>query len=422
MTDVPLTGPDGRVLPPLRRDLRVLAYVGASSISHIGDIAWFVGLAWTAAHVAGPAGAGLVMGVGSVPRAAVLLIGGAYADRLDPRRTMVVANLARILVLVLALGVVQAGALSLGLLVAVAVLFGVGDAFYDPASGTMPRQLVRPEDLASVASMFQLGGRIATLAGAALGGVLVAAGGLRLGMIFDAASFVVIAAVLAAVLKPRFPLERSQGASIRADVVDAFRYLRRATDARTLTIAVCGLNVFVGPITAVGVALRTRAELWGAANLGLFEACIGLGAAAGALVAMRWRPGRPARAGLLVLVGQAAACAGVGFLPYAGVIACMLTIGVTAGLASAFLSGAFQRTIEASYLGRVGSMVMLSDQALMPLAMSGFGVLAGAASLVVACGVTGAGFAALVLWSASRPGLDDASLVGAPAAGASAPA
>ena len=51
-------------------------------------------------------------------------------------------------------------------------------------------------------------------------------------------------------------------------------------------------------------------------------------------------------------------------------------IGITAGLASALLSGAFQRTIEPSYLGRTGSMLMLSDDAFMPLAMTGFGALA----------------------------------------------
>ena len=84
----------------------------------------------------------------------------------------------------------------------------------------------------------------------------------------------------------------------------------------------------------------------------------------------------------------------------------MLVIGVTAGLASAFLSGAFQRTIEPAYLGRTGSMVMLSDQALMPLAMTGFGALAALTDLVTACAVVGPAFAALVLWSASRPGLD----------------
>jgi MFS family permease len=405
-TSVEPTVPD---LPPLRRDVRVHAWVAATFLSRVGDVAWFVALAWTAAHVSGPAGAGLVMGVGSVPRAAILLLGGAYADRLDARRSMVVANLARIAVLVVAIAVLEGGDPSMGLLVAVAGIFGLVDGFYDPASGTMPRQLVREDDLAPVASMFQLASRAATLVGAPLGGILVAAGGLRIVMVFDAASFMIIAAVLALVLRPRFPRERSAGTSVISDLVEGFRYLRRVAPARALTVAVCGLNLFVGPITAVGVALRTRAEEWGAANLGVFEACIGAAAAIGAVIAMRWKPQAPARTGLLVLVGQAAACAGVGFLPYPGVIACMLTIGLTAGLASSFLGGAFQRTIDPSYLGRAGSLVMLSDQALMPLAMTGFGALAGAASLSAACAVTGIGFAALVLWSASRKGLDSVS-------------
>jgi MFS family permease len=406
---------DMSTLPPLRKDARVIAWVLASSLSRVGDVAWFIGLAWTAVHVAGPAGAGLVMGIGSVPRAAILLLGGALADRLNPRRTMVVANLARIAVLLAAILVVETRASSLVLLLLVAAVFGLVDGMYDPASGTMPRQLVRPDDLAAVSSMFQLGSRTATLVGAPLGGVLVATGGLASVMAFDAISFAVIAVVLALLLKPRFPLERSRGRSVRSDLADGFRYLRRAPSARTLTIAVSGLNLFVGPVTAVGLVLRTKAEGWGAANLGIFEACIGAAAAVGAVIAMRWRPRAPARTGLLILAGQAAACAGVGFSPYAGVVGCMLVIGLTAGLASAFLSGAFQRTIEPAYLGRTGSMVMLSDQALMPLAMTGFGALAGLTSIVTACTLVGAGFAALVLWSAFRPHLDVTPDVGDPA-------
>jgi MFS family permease len=394
------------VVPPLRRDARVIAWVVAASLSRVGDVAWFIGLAWTAAHIGGPTAAGLVMGIGSLPRAAILLVGGAYADRLDARRTMVVANLARIAVLLAAIVVVEAGDPSLGLLLGVAVTFGLVDGLYNPASGTMPRQLVRPDDLSAVSSMFQLGSRTATLVGAPLGGVLVASGGLDAVMAFDAASFAVIAVVLAVVVRPRFTLERSRGASVRADLADGFRYLRRSATARTLTIAVSCLNVFVGPVTAVGVVLRTQAEGWGAASLGLFEASIGAAAAVGAIIALRWRPRAPARTGLLILVGQATACVGVGLLPYLGVLASMLTIGLTAGLASAFLSGAFQRTIEPSYLGRAGSMVMLSDEALMPLAMTGFGAMAGLTSLATACAVTGAAFAALVLWSAFRPHLD----------------
>ena len=145
---------------------------------------------------------------------------------------------------------------------------------------------------------------------------------------------------------------------------------------RSLVIAISGLNLFVGPVLAVGLVLRTDDAGWGAGSLGLFQALVGAGAAVGAIIAVRWRPSRPARTGLLMLVGQAAACAGVGVAPYAGIAAAMLVIGLTAGLASALVSGAFQRTVDGAYLGRTSSMLALGDNVLMPLAMSGFGVLA----------------------------------------------
>ena len=58
-------------------------------------------------------------------------------------------------------------------------------------------------------------------------------------------------------------------------------------------------------ILAVGLVLRTRDAAWGATSLGLFEATSGVAAAAGALIALQWRPPDPTRAGLLMLVAQA---------------------------------------------------------------------------------------------------------------------
>jgi MFS family permease len=87
------------VFPPLRRDPRVQGWMFSSAVSEAGDVAWYLGLAWSAAQVTTPAGAGLVMGIGALPRALMLLYGGALADRLDARRTMILANLGRIVVL-----------------------------------------------------------------------------------------------------------------------------------------------------------------------------------------------------------------------------------------------------------------------------------------------------------------------------------
>jgi hypothetical protein len=83
-------------------------------------------------------------------------------------------------------------------------------------------------------------------------------------------------------------------------------------------------------------------------------------------------------------------------------------VGLTAGLASALLSGAFMRTIAEDYLGRTSSIQALGDDALMPVAMIAFGALAAATSIGLACSIMAIGFASLVTWSAFRPSLDQA--------------
>lgn len=225
-------------------------------------------------------------------------------------------------------------------------------------------------------------------------------------MLVDAITFVVNGLLLALVMKARFPRPLSRGHSMLADVVGGFGYLRRSRPVRTLVVALSGLNLCVGPITAVGLVFRTQDAGWGAPSLGFFEACIGVGAAIGAVVAIRVRPSRPARTGLLILVIQAAALGVIGFASYAGIVVAMATVGVTAGLASAFLSGAFQASVDPSYLGRMGSIVSLTDDALMPVMMVAFAAFAGGVSLTLACVVSAVAFVALVTWSATRADID----------------
>ncbi|WP_328999412.1 MFS transporter [Kribbella sp. NBC_00709] len=390
------------VFPPLRRDRRVHGWIMSAAVSQAGDMAWFVGLAWSAAQVTTPAGAGLVMGIGALPKALVLLYGGALADRFDGRRTMILANLARIVVLTVASIVVAVSGLSLAVLLTVAVVFGAVDALYTPASGTLPRRMVRSEDLVKLSAGSQLAQRLAIFAGAPLGGLLVAHGGLVTVMVADAVSFVVIAIALAFLVKPRLPQPVSTGRSIRADLRDGFAYLKRDGRARTLVIAFSGLNLCVGPVLAVGLVQRTHVAGWGSAWFGWFEACSGIAAAAGAVVAMRWKPADLARSGLLVLVVQAAGCAMIGVVPKYGIFVAMAMIGCTAGIASAQLSAAFQQSVDPAYLGRSFSIVNLSDEAIMPLAMTGFGALISVSSIPIACALVGVLFATLVLWAAVR--------------------
>ena len=381
-------------VPPLRRDHRVHAWVAARGLSEIGDTVWLIALAWTAVHVAGPAQAGLLVGLGTLPRAGLMLFGGVFADRWDNRRTVMLANLARVLVQlagVVLLTVVEGHVFAI--LAGVAVCFGVADAVHNPAAATMARQMVRPEDLRAVVAMFQTVGRLARLLGAPLGGLLVAAFDLRLAMLVDAASFAVIGLVYLLWMHPRFPRVLSTGTSVRRDLVAGLGYLRRTPDVRSLVIAVSGLNLFVGPALAVGLALRVTQQGWGAHTLGLLEACVGAGAAAGAIGAARWNTTRPAVVGFAILVAQGVGIAGLGFGGplFTGVAAAF--VGVTAGAASTYISALFLVTVHETFLGRMQSVTSLVDDGLMPAAMAGFGLLAGLPSVGTACLGAGAGMA-----------------------------
>ena len=258
--------------PPIRRDRLFQAWAVVSGFSLAGDAAWFIAFAWTAATLTDPATAGLLLGAGTIPRAVTVLYGGALADRYDARRVVILANVGRIAVLVAGASTMSAIETSVPLLLVVAVLFGVLDALHNPAALTLPRQLVRTDDLPTAAGLMQVAGRLARFGGAPLGGVLVAAGGLQLVMLVDAVTFVGVAAFVGLALKPRFERVRVSTGSTRRDLAAGFAYLRDTPPVRALVVSLSGLNLFVGPALAVGVTLHVHRSGWGSATVGVADA------------------------------------------------------------------------------------------------------------------------------------------------------
>lgn len=382
------------------RDPRVAGYVTSRTVSDVADQVWLVALVFAAARLGDPQTAALVIAAGTVPRAVLMLVGGTVADRVDARRLMVSADAIRVVLLVT--GAVALMAVPVvPVLVAVGVAFGVADAISDPAATTFPRRLVTPSELTRVAALRQLGGRAALLVGAPLGGLVLAAADLAGVMVTDAILFA-LAAVLLLLVRPRFPRTPAAREPVLAAVRSGARYVRRTPRVLHLVIALSGLNVFVTPVTTVGLALRVTDEAWGPQVLGVLLGCLGAGAAAGTVLTLRWRPHRPVMAAQVVLLAQAGALLAVGLAPLAGVVAAVLVIGVTAGIASPLLAGTFQATVDEAYLGRVASLVSLADDGLMPLALAAFGTMAAVAGLAWACAVCGLGMAALMLIGLAR--------------------
>ncbi|WP_417554011.1 MFS transporter [Microbacterium sp.] len=392
--------------PAFRRDRLVQAWLVIKALSDAGDAVFTIAFAWTAVQIASPAVAGIVVAAGTVPRAIVLLVGGAYADRKDARRLMVVFNVLRVGVLVTVAIWCLAEPPTVALLLIASIAFGLCDAFFEPAAGTMPRQLVAPADLPAYSALSQTLSRLGTMAGSAAGGFLVAAFGLSGSAALNTVTYVVVIVFIVLWLRPRFALPRASAEqSVLRGVADGFRHLGRERATRTLVIALSGLNLAVSPAISIGLPLQATARGWGAGAVGVFEALVGGGAMIGALVVVRRRPQREAIGGFAALVVQGAGIIALGIGSSVVVGAGCLAIGFTAGFASALLSSTFAATAAPDYLGRLGSILRLGDDCLMPAAMALFGLLAGILPLWAPFALYGGAMALLMIMPLRNPGI-----------------
>jgi MFS transporter, DHA3 family, macrolide efflux protein len=392
----------GTAPPPVRRDRMVITWLVAVAVSSFGDSVWTVALAWTAVHTLSPALAGAVLGIEMFPQAALVLFGGVIADRWDPRRVLIAGEAARAAVLTLGAIAWHAGYDAAPTLFAIALSFGVVSGLTTPAGFALVRQVVAPDDLGTVMGWNQVSGRVMRLLGAPAGGVIVAWGGPVAAMLLDAVTFALIALVLVVVVKARYRLPRAEHARWRDSFTDGLGYLRRSPTARTFVVGLTALNVFVTPVVALGLALRVDHSEWGPHWLGIADGTLAFGAIMGSLVAIRWQPTYAARNGFRVLVVQGIGLAAVGVATRPVVLLGMLTVGVTAGLASVWLSAAFLKAVNPAYTGRVSSVTSLGDMVLMPLSVPLLGAVAGATSVLTATAAFGLAMSLLCLWFGTR--------------------
>lgn len=356
-------------------------YIGGFGASLVGDQIWFVSLAWAASQLGSPGQTSLVMAAGSVPRALFLLVGGAVADRFGALTVTLRSQIGRILVMATgAVLVFVIGAGELWPLLVIALLFGVLDAAHMPAAAALPPQLLEPDDLPAGQGFVQSLERGALVAGAPLGGLVVAFGGLPTAMVVNMVLFSVAWLMLRSLHRvtdgpATLPEHNADDESIWASLTGGLRYA--ATDKALLStlIVVTALNLgLAGPLN-VGLVLLSGERGWGAAMYSLVLSAYALGAISGALtVAFQKRVRRPALVALVwIMLGGFA----IGLVPLAPNLPLAALAVAFAGFAfgpgSALLVGLIQARTERRYLGRVMALVNFSALGLTPVAYVLFG-------------------------------------------------
>lgn len=176
------------------RDLRLV--VGAGLISLTGDYVLAVGIAFYVYDLTGStlAAAGTMLSL-YVPSILLSSLAGVFVDRWNRKVTMVVSNLLLAGGLLPLLLVHDPG--QVWIVYAVTTWEGSVELFFGPAEQAMLPRLVRDSDLTTANALNGQIGDIARLVGSAVGGVVVATGGVTALALADAATFVLSAALIA---------------------------------------------------------------------------------------------------------------------------------------------------------------------------------------------------------------------------------
>jgi MFS family permease len=310
------------------RDYRRL-WVG-STVSVFGDGMTWTALAWLTLDRGGPSALGLIAVCYTAPVVAGGFVLGPLLDRFAKKALLLTDNLVRGVVM-LSVPLCQArGGTPLGLLFAVAVVYGLLKMLPLAAVPAAIPDLVPKDALQAANALEQLGFGAANALGPALGGLLIAQIGAAYVLTVDAATYFLFAILLTGIKSRMAP---HPYAGKREGWLPALKTISSDRVILTTTIAFMLFNVAYGMLIVVLPWWSARVTAGGATSLGMLLSAIAIGEFAGAALAGRTRPaGDSALVRRIALVQTACAVA------FTGVIAPELPVLLVAMLALGGLS------------------------------------------------------------------------------------
>ena len=360
---------------PLKTRNFVLWWTGAT-LSLLGDQFYVVALPWVVLQLTGSAVAmGMVSMCAGVPRAVLMLMGGAVADRMSPRKLMMITATARAL-LVGAIGcMLWAGHLAIWHMYWLATGFGIADAFAMPSAPAMMRSLVEREQLPAATSVWQSTALLAGVAAPGPAGVIMKSLGAAWAFLLDSFSFLFLIGALwklpdITAAKPGTPKP-----GVLKSIKEGLSYVVNDRPLRALLLVAAVLNLFLAGPLSIGLAYMAKKRFSSPVSFGVWISSVAAGTLAGMLLAGVIRMKRRglamvAATGVLGLLTSI-----VGFIPGLIPVAALLAVmGCLSGFTNVQIQAWFQQRVDRTVLGRVASVMMLSAFGLMPLSMAGAGV------------------------------------------------
>jgi len=348
---------------------------------------------------ADPVDLGLVVAARSVPNIALLLFGGALADRLSKRLVAVVSSFVSAGSLLIAALLMLTETETLTTLAVIGAVNGASAAFFGPATGALVRDTVRDARIGDATVLMRVGTNVGLVVGLAVGGAVVATLGSGLALALGGAVFAVAGVVFVGL--PADSARASGGTTVLADLGSGLGFVWRtrwlgaaAALAFVFQFAFGGGIHVLGPLVADDAFGRL---LWGFAGavqtLGLIVGAFWAGSLRGRVRLWAACLGAAALAIPLVLLALTITTDPVAFDPlhwFFWISVGLFVASIGLEVFTVPLDIAVQRQVPGLYRGRVISAVTVASLAGMPvgeIAVGPVAELVGTSTTLVALAV-----------------------------------
>jgi MFS family permease len=395
-------------------------------ISVIGDHISLIAFPWLVLQMTDSAAlTGLVFAVQGVPRAILMLAGGALVDRTSPRLVILITNGLRMLLVLSLAYMIHQDTVQVGTVFILAFAFGVADAFFYPASTSILPSLVARDELQAgnaiiqttlhlgmtlgpVIAAFIIAGEVASVShqefdAAAIDGYAADREGLARAFLIDGLTFgLSFLSLLFVKVRPLEDESDEASMSLYNEIKTAILWVVSIPAVRLGFLGMAVIHFFFMPMVFVGIPVWAKMRfVEGAYVYGLVTAAFGAGALIGAISSAY--VSSPGDKKLVPYMFWAYVFSGstLGLIIIYDAYWWAMALFFISGVFEAFFYVHFttwlQKLTPEHLLGRVMSVLMLMSMGLLPIAdaIMGFAIdfsleitmLASAALLMVFCTV-----------------------------------
>ena len=395
--------------------------------SVIGDHISLIAFPWLVLQMTDSAAlTGLVFAVQGVPRAILMLAGGALVDRTSPRLVILVTNALRMLLVMYIAYMIYIDSMHVTTVFVLAFAFGVADAFFYPASTSIIPSLVSRDDLQGGNAILQTTLHLGMTIGPVVAALIIAGEvssvshqeinasavnsyemdreGLARAFFVDGLTFAVSFITLLFV-KVR-PLEEDtqskQHASLYKEISEAVKWVVSIPAVRFGFIGMGVIHFFFMPMVFVGIPVWAKVRfVEGAYVYGLVTAAFGLGALIGAVASGYMKGPKDTNLIPIMFITYVFSGSTLALIIFYDAYWWAMLLFFVSGIFEAYFYVHFttwlQKITPEYLLGRVMSLLMLMSMGLLPIAdaVMGFAIevslditmVASSVFLMIFCGL-----------------------------------